>query len=33
MPIRGGRIQKKLSWCGSAPKVAKILLMFALWRA
>ncbi len=30
MPISGGRIQKKLSWCGSAPSVAKIRLMLAL---
>ena len=33
MPMRGGSIQKKLSWWGSAPRVAKILLMFALWSA
>ena len=30
MPISGGRIQKKERVCGSAPKVAKIRLMFAL---
>ena len=33
MPISGGSIQKKLSWCGSAPSVAKMRLMLALCRA
>ena len=33
MPMRGGSIQKNDNWCGSAPRVAKILLILALWSA
>ncbi len=32
-PINGGKIQKKLRLRGSAPKVAKMRLMFALCKA
>ena len=33
MPISGGRIQNQESWWGSAPRVAKMRLMFALCSA
>ena len=33
MPMSGGRIQKKLNWCGSAPRVANMRDMLALCSA